>query len=104
MDGYFWMPVILDVVDDVACFVAPGEVACIYTDDESNPFYKIAVENFEALSAMTDSKGRKLKVHKICLPNKAVLLEGNETIEKVEGTIPRNNGDICTSCLLSWCI
>ena len=26
-------------IDDVACFVRPGEVACIWTDDESNPFY-----------------------------------------------------------------
>lgn len=91
-------------IDDVACFVAPGEVACIYTDDESNPFYKKAVKNFEALSAMTDSSGRKLKVHKICLPNKAVLLEGDETIEKVEGTIPRNNGDICIASYLNFLI
>ena len=27
-------------VDDVACFVAPGEVACIYTEDEKSPFMK----------------------------------------------------------------
>ena len=29
-------------IDDVACFVRPGEVACIWTDDEDNPFYEAA--------------------------------------------------------------
>ena len=27
-------------IDDVACFVRPGEVACIWTEDESHPFYR----------------------------------------------------------------
>lgn len=29
-------------VDDVACFVRPGEAACIYTEDTSSPFYETA--------------------------------------------------------------
>lgn len=29
-------------VDDVACFIAPGEVACIYTEDQNSPFYAAA--------------------------------------------------------------
>ena len=27
-------------IDDVACFIRPGEAACIYTEDEENPFYE----------------------------------------------------------------
>ena len=29
-------------IDDVACFIRPGEVACIWTDDPDNPFYREA--------------------------------------------------------------
>ncbi len=91
-------------VDDVACFIRPGEVACIYTDDPENIFYDVAMENFKALSGMTDSKGRKLKVHKVCIPKEPVLLEKAETIDQVEGTIPRRNGDICIASYLNFLI
>lgn len=37
-------------IDDVACFVAPGEVACIWTEDPENPFYQAAQDAFRALS------------------------------------------------------
>ena len=53
-------------VDDVACFTAPGEVACIYTEDKSHPFYHAAQEAYHILSESTDAKGRQLKVHKVC--------------------------------------
>ena len=29
-------------IDDVACYVAPGEVACIWTEDKNHPFYEQA--------------------------------------------------------------
>lgn len=47
-------------VDDVACFVRPGEVACIYTEDKNSPFYEAAQDAYKRLSEMTDAKGRKL--------------------------------------------
>ncbi len=31
-------------IDDVACFVRPGEVACIWTDDPENQFYQACQE------------------------------------------------------------
>ncbi|MCR4674350.1 MAG: agmatine deiminase [Lachnospiraceae bacterium] len=91
-------------VDDVACFVRPHEVACIYTEDEEHPFYSVAKENYETLCHMKDSDGEILKVHKVCLPKHPVLLEGAETIEEVEGTIPRKNGDICIASYLNFLI
>ena len=37
-------------IDDVACFIRPGEVACIWTDDPQNPFYQRAqAEGAQAL-------------------------------------------------------
>ena len=35
-------------IDDVACFVAPGEVACIWTDDKNHPFYEQARAAYDA--------------------------------------------------------
>lgn len=63
-------------IDDVACFVAPGEVACIWTEDKDHPFYEQAQAAYRFLSEATDAKGRKLKVHKLCLTKKAVLTRG----------------------------
>lgn len=57
-------------VDDVACFIAPGEVACIYTEDQNSPFYEAAQDAYQRLLKMTDAKGRQLKVHKLCCPVK----------------------------------
>lgn len=91
-------------VDDVACFVAPGEVACIYTEDVSDPFYQVAQANYEALCQMKDARGRKLKVHKVCTPKCGVYLEGAETIDFVEGTIPRTNGELCIASYLNFLI
>lgn len=91
-------------IDDVACFVKPGEVACIYTDDPADPFYEAAQANYKALTKMTDAVGRKLKVHKICTPAKSVLLEGADTIDKAPGSIPRKNGEICIASYLNYLV
>ena len=91
-------------VDDVACFVRPGEVACIYTDDESDPFYEVSQANYKALLNMKDAKGRNLKIHKVCTTSKPVLLEGAETIDLIEGTIPRKNGEMCIASYLNFLI
>lgn len=91
-------------IDDVACFVRPGEVACIYTDDEENPFYKQSQEAYKFLCGATDAKGRKLKVHKVCCTKSPVFMEGAETIEKIEGSIPRVTGDICIASYLNFLI
>ncbi len=91
-------------IDDVACFVAPGEVACIFTDDKQHPFYKEAQEAYTTLCKETDAKGRKLKVHKLCLTKKPILLSGAEMIDSVEGTIPRENGEVCIASYMNFLI
>lgn len=91
-------------IDDVACFVRPGEVACIYTEDTEHPFYEQAQAAYKFLSEATDARGRKLKVHKVCLTKKPVLLDGAETIDRVQGTIPRKNGELCIASYLNFLI
>lgn len=61
-------------IDDVACFVAPGEVACAYTDNPKHPFYDALQKAYTDLCGMTDAKGRPLKVHKICCPEETVRI------------------------------
>ena len=91
-------------VDDVACFVAPGEVACIYTEDKTSPFYTQSQAAYQTLIGMTDAKGRALKVHKLCCPKKAITIKGEFAIDSVEGTMPREDGDICITSYMNFLI
>ena len=91
-------------IDDVACYVAPGEVACIWTEDKNHPFYEQAQAAYKTLSEATDAKGRKLKVHKLCLTKNPVLLQGADTIDAVEGTIPREDGEVCIASYMNFLI
>ncbi|HHJ5407053.1 TPA: agmatine deiminase family protein, partial [Enterococcus hirae] len=91
-------------VDDVACFVRPGEVACIYTEDQNSPFYEAAQAAYKRLNEMTDAKGRKLKVHKLCCPVENVTINGDFKIDYVEGTMPREDGDICIASYMNFLI
>lgn len=91
-------------VDDVACFVAPGEVACIYTDDKKSPFYEAAQDAYKRLSQMTDAKGCQLKVHKLTCPVNNVTIKKEFKIDTVEGTLPREDGDICIASYMNFLI
>jgi agmatine deiminase len=91
-------------IDDVACFARPGEVICIYTEDEDNPFYEQCRAAYEQLSAMTDAKGRALKVHKLCMPKKPVTIGGDFAIDIVPGTPPREDGEICIASYMNFLI
>ncbi len=91
-------------IDDVACYVAPGEVACIWTEDKNHPFYEQAQAAYKTLSEATDAKGRKLKVHKLCLTKNPVLLQGADTIDAVEGTLPREDGEVCIASYMNFLI
>ncbi len=91
-------------IDDVACFVAPGEVACIWTEDPEDPFYEVAQQAYEILSNETDAKGRKLKVHKLTTSKEPVRLQGDFDIDYVEGTAPREDGDLCIASYMNFLI
>lgn len=91
-------------IDDVACFIRPGEAACIYTEDPEDPFYETSRNAYEELCSAVDAKGRKLKVHKLCLPKRAVRLEGASGIDQIEGTVPRKDGDICIASYMNFLI
>ena len=78
-------------IDDVATFIAPGVMACIWTDDPDYPFYRECHAAFEILSGATDAKGRKLKVYKLPMPVKPLYMtqEACDTIDVDENAEPR---------------
>ena len=90
-------------IDDVACFVAPGEVACIWTDDLDNPFYDACHAAYKTLSEAVDAKGRTLKVHKLEMTAKPVAMtqEQIDSLDKIEGSIQRSTEDICIASYMN---
>jgi agmatine deiminase len=60
-------------VDNLCCFVRPGEVLLTWTDDPGDPQYRISSEAYEVLSTRKDAHGRSLNVHKIHQPNPMTL-------------------------------
>lgn len=91
-------------VDDVACFIRPGEMACMYTDDENSSFYQACQDAYNTLINETDAKGRKLKVHKLCVPKIDVTIGNNFSIDSIEGTQPRVAGEPCIAAYTNFLI
>ena len=75
-------------IDDCATFIAPGVVACIWTDDPDYPFYRQCHEIYDTLVNATDAKGRKLKVYKLPMPEKPCFMSDEDVaaLAKKNGT------------------
>ena len=81
-------------VDNLACFLQPGVVALTWTDDRSDPQYECSAQAYDYLMSATDSRGRRLEVHKIHQPDPILIqLEEAEGVDAVDGTLPRQAGD-----------
>ncbi len=61
-------------VDNVCAFVSPGEVVLAWTDNIRDPQYGMSKSDYDVLINQTDAKGRRLKVHKLPIPDKPVLI------------------------------
>ena len=91
-------------IDDVACYIRPGEVACIWTDDPNHPFYEAAQAAYKTLSEATDAKGRKLKVYKMCMTKEPCYLKDAWSIDTATGAIPREEGEISIASYMNFLI
>nr|WP_043970244.1 MULTISPECIES: agmatine deiminase [Acinetobacter] len=79
-------------IDNMCCFVRPGEVALHWTDDPNDPQYERSQQALSVLESVTDAKGRKLKVWKLPAPgplyaseNETIDVEKGNAIERFEG-------------------
>lgn len=91
-------------IDDIACFARPGEVVCLFTDDPSHPFFTATQKAYQQLTAMTDAKGRRLKVHKLCCTKQPVTLPEHYDIEQSDEAKARRTGDVCIASYANFLI
>lgn len=77
-------------IDNMACFVKPGEVVLAWTDDTTDPQYARSKAALDYLEAATDAKGRKIKVHKLPVPAPIIAkAEEYATVDATMSAIPR---------------
>jgi agmatine deiminase len=81
-------------IDNLACFVKPGEVCLTWTDDRRDPQYAISLDAWERLTEARDARGRRFKVHKLQMPG-PLHMSAKEAKGLVprKGTKPRPAGD-----------
>jgi agmatine deiminase len=81
-------------VDNLCCFVKPGEVLLTWTDDVKDPQYEISKHALEVLSVEKDARERPFVIHKIHQPEPMMISEeecmGLDTSETAK---PRLAGD-----------
>lgn len=81
-------------VDNLCCFVRPGVVALTWTDDELDPQWERSADAYERLTAATDTRGRRLEIHKIHQPGPLYRSkEEAEGVDVVEGSQRRREGE-----------
>lgn len=81
-------------VDNLCCFVRPGEVLLTWTDDKRDPQYKASLDAYQRLSEVRDARGRKLKIHKLHQPGPLYRKPAESAdVDSVEGTAARPAND-----------
>ncbi|XME01791.1 agmatine deiminase [Lachnospiraceae bacterium C1.1] len=81
-------------VDNVCCFIAPGEVVLAWTDNEDDPQYELSKADLDYLESETDAKGRKIRVHKLPVPDIPICVEAADmSYEFEEGEDTREEGE-----------
>lgn len=91
-------------IDGVAAFTAPGEVACVWVDDPQHPCYQVLQDAYRTLCEATDAKGRKLRVHKLCMGKNELYIDPEFKIDQVAGTLARDEDHWCPVDYLNWLI
>ncbi|MGQ0383771.1 MAG: agmatine deiminase [Gammaproteobacteria bacterium] len=81
-------------VDNLCCFVRPGEVALSWCEDREDPQFEISHDAYERLQAARDVRGKPLKIHKLLQPGPLYMTEAEASgIEVAPDSKPRRAGD-----------
>jgi len=81
-------------VDNLCCFIRPGEVALTWCDDRDDPQYEISRDALARLRADRDARGRPIRVHKLPQPGPLQITADEAAgVDVREGSIPRRAGD-----------
>ncbi len=80
-------------VDNLCCFIKPGEVLLHWTDDPTDPQYEISKDALKRLSSARDARGRLLTIHKLHQPGPLFMSEEeSKSIEKNSHGMIRKKG------------
>lgn len=81
-------------IDNLACFVAPGEIALLWCDNRRDPQHAISRDALERLSDSRDACGRRFKVHKVPMPGPLEMTAIEAAgLKPRAGTKPRRGGE-----------
>ena len=81
-------------IDELACFVRPGEVALTWTDNRRDPQHAVSLDAWERLHSVRDAQGRRFKVHKLPMPGPLKMTAREAAgVQAREGTKPRLAGE-----------
>ncbi len=61
-------------VDNVCAFIGPAEVVLAWTDNRDDPQYGLSLADLKYLESATDARGRRIKVHKLPIPDRPVTV------------------------------
>lgn len=92
-------------VDDIVAYVRPAEVLLHWTDDPHHPDYDACQDAFERLSQATDAHGRNFTIHKLPAPPAMhITAEESAGVDIVEGSAPRQAGDLLPASYINFYI
>ena len=81
-------------IDNLACFVRPGEVCLTWADDPRDPQHAISLDAWQRLNDARDARGRRLKVHKLPAPGPLYMTAREARgLARRPGTKPRKAGE-----------
>ena len=81
-------------IDNLCCFVAPGEVALTWCDDPDDLQDAISREALAVLETARDARGRPLNVHKLPQPGPLYIADDEASgIDRLNSSHPRQPGD-----------
>lgn len=81
-------------VDNLCCFVRPGEVVLSWCEDRDDPQFEISNEALEVLQTSRDVRGKSMKIHKLVQPGPLYMTAAEAAgIESASGSRHRHGGD-----------
>lgn len=91
-------------VDNLLNFVGPHELVITWTDNQEDPVYQTCREIERVLLEATDVNGDHFDIHRLSMPHREQKLSAEEaaTVEKVNGSMPRNIGQRLTATYVSF--
>ncbi|MCQ4022628.1 MULTISPECIES: agmatine deiminase [unclassified Ruminococcus] len=67
-------------IDNICAFIAPAEVVLAWTDNKDDPQYEISKKCLEVIQGSVDAQGRKIKVHKLPIPQIPVCVTDSDLL------------------------